>query len=83
MLHACFTIQLKCQKWELWQHVLHSMFACFHQTFSKCQVLCSVLKLFDFDFPSSVGAEDQHQAEPAWFQPLGQGHWELQSMELG
>jgi len=29
-----------------------------------------VLNLFDFDFPSTVGAEDQLQAELAWLQCL-------------
>lgn len=46
----------------------------FMRHFSKCQVLCSVLKLFDFDFPLTVGAENRHQAEAAWFQRLGKGH---------
>lgn len=66
--YACFEVQLKGQ--------LHSVFPllAFTRHFSKCQVLCSVLKLFDFDFPLTVGAEDQHQAEPEWIQHLGQGH---------
>lgn len=58
MLHACFEIKLKCQWWELWQHVLYSVFPLlvFTRRFSKCQVLCFVLKLFDFAFPLTVGS---------------------------
>lgn len=56
----------------------------FTRHFSKFQVLCSVLNLFDFDFPLTVGTEDQLQAEPAWLQCLGKengisnpGPWSL------